>query len=109
MSIPKKRNYLTILALVIILILGPTVYFKLIKPKLTKAAWFNDGWGYRKAVNITNSSGSALTDFQVSVGVGTSALISSGKMKSDCSDIRITDANGKLLVHWTQTFIKYKL
>jgi len=82
----KKLNLFTLIALVILFVLGPT--FLLRKVGKTKAAWFNDSWGYRKAVNITNSSGSALTDFQVSIAVGTSANIASGKMKSNCNDIQ---------------------
>ncbi|MBU2578389.1 DUF2341 domain-containing protein, partial [Patescibacteria group bacterium] len=77
--------------------------FLLKKPvKEISAAWFNDNWLYRKAVEITNSSGSALTDFQVSISIGTSAPIAAGKMQSDCDDIRITDINGKLLPHWLE-------
>lgn len=98
----KKRNFSALIGFAIILVLGPMVYFGLINPRKSIAAWFDDKWGYRKAVQISNSSGSNLTDFQVSIGIGTSALISSGKMKSDCGDIRITDTNGKLLNHWIE-------
>ena len=101
----KKRNKLSLLGLIIILVLGPLAYFRFIKPKLTKAAWFDDKFYYRKAVNITNSSGSALTDFQVSINIGTSALIAAGKMQSGCNDVRITDVNGKLLPHWVETAV----
>ncbi|MBU3935296.1 DUF2341 domain-containing protein, partial [Patescibacteria group bacterium] len=72
------------------------------KAGVVSAGWFDDGWHYRKAVNITNSVGTTLTDFQVSISIGTSALIASGKMQSDCDDIRITDVNGKLLNHWIE-------
>lgn len=98
----RKRNLLSLIGLTIILVLGPMVYFGIIKPHKSTAAWFDDKWFYRKSVNITNSSGSALTDFQVSISIGTSANIAAGKMKSDCSDIRITDTNGKLLPHWIE-------
>ena len=67
------------------------------------AAWFDENFMYRKAVNVTNSSGGALTDFQVSLSIGSSAAIVAGKMQSDCDDIRITDANGQLLPHWVET------
>ena len=59
-------------------------------------------WQYRKAILVNNSSGSSLTDFQISISIGTSALIASGKMQTDCDDIRITDINGNLLPYWIE-------
>jgi len=70
--------------------------------KEVSAEWFNDSWNYRQRVDISNSSGSDLTDFQVSIDIGTSALIAAGKMQSDCDDIRITDQNGNLLPYWIE-------
>ncbi|MDD4027356.1 MAG: DUF2341 domain-containing protein [Candidatus Shapirobacteria bacterium] len=67
------------------------------------AAWWDEMWHYRKAISISNTSGSDLTDFQVSVSIGTSQLIADGKMQTDCDDIRITDINGNLLPHWIET------
>jgi hypothetical protein len=64
--------------------------------------WYNGSWSYRLPISVANSSGSDLTDFQVSIGVGTSALVAAGKMQSDCDDIRVTDANGTLLPHWIE-------
>lgn len=66
------------------------------------AAWWDEMWHYRKAISITNTSGSNLTDFQVSISIGTSQLIAEGKMQSDCDDIRITDINGNLLPYWIE-------
>ena len=71
------------------------------KPQTAEAGWWNDNWTYRKAINI-GWTGTALTDFQVSFDIGTSALINSGKMQSDCDDIRITDHRGTLLPHWIE-------
>ncbi|MEM5832485.1 MAG: hypothetical protein QXT38_04240, partial [Candidatus Aenigmatarchaeota archaeon] len=48
-----------------------------------------DQWMYRRPITISNS-GSALTDYQVLVTLDTASLISSGKMRSDCGDIRFT-------------------
>jgi len=92
------------LFLILVFLLIPIVFLLRLNQKANPAAagWFDDKWGYRKAVSITNSVGTTLTDFQVSINIGTSALINSGKMKTDCSDLRITDTNGKLLPHWIE-------
>jgi len=50
------------------------------------------GWQYRKTITISNS-GSALTDYQILVTTDTSSLISAGKMRSDCGDIRFTGSD----------------
>ena len=67
-----------------------------------EAAWFDDTFSYRQTVAITNA-GSAQTDFQVSITLNTSALITAGKMQSDCDDIRVTDVSGKVLPIWIET------
>lgn len=70
----------------------------------TQAAWWNDMWPYRKAVVITNSSGSNLTDFQVKVlsNVDLSSDIAVGKIKSDLGDLRFTDTSGNILPYWIE-------
>jgi len=106
MSLHSKAQKLSYksLFLIIVFLLAPIILLIQINKKanVVSAGWFDDKWGYRKAVSITNSVGTTLTDFQVSVSIGTSALINSGKMQSDCDDIRITDTNGKLLPHWIE-------
>ena len=99
----SKLSYKSLLIIFFFLLISVVVLVKFILPKnKVSAAWWNDGWNYRKAVSISNTSGSKLTDFQVSLSVGTSALIASGKMQSDCDDIRITDQNGNLLSYWIE-------
>jgi hypothetical protein len=46
------------------------------------------GWKYR--VPITINSTSDLTDYQVLITLDTQSLISAGRMRSDCGDIRFT-------------------
>lgn len=60
----------------------------------------DDNFGYRQRVDITNA-GTAQTDFQVAITLNTSALVTAGKMKSLCQDVRITNINGKILPYWT--------
>src|SRR3989338_10986281 len=52
------------------------------------------GWSYRKPITIT---GSAPADYQVLVTTNTQELIPT-KMKSDCSDIRLTKSDAKTLL-----------
>ena len=60
-------------------------------------------WKYRKPITITGSSEN-LTDYQVLITLDTASLISDGKMKSDCSDIRFTDADdNQTLPYWIES------
>jgi len=55
-------------------------------------AWLS-GFNYRRAITISNSGSTALTDYQVLITLDTASLIAAGKMRSDCGDIRITYYN----------------
>jgi len=69
----------------------------------TVFAWYNPSWLYRKAVNISNS-GSSLTDYQILVAADTASLISAGRMKADCSDIRFVDSDdATALSYWIES------
>jgi hypothetical protein len=57
------------------------------------------GWSYRKPITITNNGG-ALENYQILVTLDTSYLISSGKMRSDCADIRFTESDGQILLNY---------
>jgi hypothetical protein len=70
----------------------------------TAGCVLNSQWGYRKPITISNSGSSALTDYQVLVTLDTSSLISTGKMRSNCGDIRFTDSDGStLLNYWLES------
>lgn len=92
------------LFLIVIFLLIPIVFLLRLQtaPKSIFAAWWNDSWTYRQRVDVSGVGSTNLTDFQVSLTIGTSALISSGKMQSDCDDIRITDQGGNILPHWIE-------
>jgi len=49
------------------------------------------GFKYRRAITVSNL-GSALTNYTVLVTLDTATLVSAGKLKSDCSDLRFGDA-----------------
>ena len=59
---------------------------------------------YRRPITVTNSTGAALTNYQVAVSLNTSSLISAGKMKSDCGDTRFTESDGTTsLNYWIES------
>jgi len=60
-----------------------------------------DGWSYYRSITITNGLSQALTDYQVNFTLDTANLISQGKMRSDCGDLRVTQSDGQtLLPYW---------
>ncbi len=69
----------------------------------TRADDWLTGWGYRADVDITGST-AALTGYQVLVTVDTASLISDGKLRADCGDLRFTDTDGaSLLDYWVES------
>jgi hypothetical protein len=82
------------------LIILPTTVFK-----TANAQGALIGWLYRRAVTIDNTANpNTLTDYQVLVVVDTASLITQGKMRSDCGDIRFTDEDGvTLLGYWIES------
>lgn len=74
-------------------------------PNFAAAGWLS-GWQYRRAITITNSASTSLTDYQVKITIDTASLISAGKMRSDGGDIRFTSSDGTtLLSYWIESGI----
>ena len=67
-----------------------------------KFTWWNASWSYRRPITITEQSGNTLTDYQVKLTIDTASLISEGKLRSDCGDIRFTDANDNEIPYWIE-------
>ncbi len=88
----------------LLLVLSPIIWFYLKNPQASKAAWWDELWMYRKQIVVTNSSGSELTDFQVEIlhDFNMSNEVSSGKVQADFDDLRFTDQNGNLLPYWIE-------
>ena len=60
-----------------------------------------DGWNYYRPITITNNVAQTLTDYQISFTLDTANLITQGKMRSDCGDLRVTLSDGQtLLPYW---------
>ncbi|MCD6166783.1 DUF2341 domain-containing protein, partial [bacterium] len=58
-------------------------------------------WPYKREITISGST-EDLTDYQISLTLDTQSLISQGKMRSDCGDIRVGDSTGKVLNYWIE-------
>ena len=95
------RRKVLVFSFLFLLVTLPILYLVIKYQSPIQAAWFDDTFAYRQTVAITNA-GTAQTDFQVAITLNTSALVTAGKMQSDCDDIRITDINGKILPHWIE-------
>ncbi|HRT40318.1 MAG TPA: DUF2341 domain-containing protein, partial [Candidatus Woesebacteria bacterium] len=94
----------SLLIIIVVLLIGIVGLWQIQrKAQPVKADWFNESWMYRKSIGISNASGTNQSNFRVNLSIGTSSLIAAGKMKSDCTDVRLTDIQGKLLPHWVQT------
>ena|GEM_PF-4355267 len=65
------------------------------------------GYKYRRPITIDNTKNpNSLTNYQVSFTLDTASLISQGKMRSDCGDLRFTDSDGStLLSYWIESGI----
>jgi len=64
----------------------------------------SNGCYHRRPITVTNSTGGALSDFQVSFTLDTASIISAGKMNSDCSNISVTDSDGATnLGYWVMS------
>jgi hypothetical protein len=67
------------------------------------ASWGLTDYGYRFDVAMSQNRQSQLEQFQILATPNTAQLISQGKMKSDCSDIRVTDSDGiTQLPYWIE-------
>ena len=68
------------------------------------ADWWDQDWQYKKDINISNTAGE-LSNYQIKVNLNTTELNSTGKMRSDCGDIRFVQYSGSysVLDYWIET------
>ena len=93
-------SYKSLLIILFFLLISIVVLWKFVLPNhKVQASWWNDGWNYRKAISIGNS-GATTTNQYVKITIDTANLITAGKLKNNCDDIRVTNINGKLLTHF---------
>jgi hypothetical protein len=61
-----------------------------------------DNYVYKIPVAISNS-GTALTEYQVTIRLDTAAIIAEGKMKKDCGDLRILDSQYSTMPYFIES------
>lgn len=86
-----KISWRVWLALWVIALLLPISLKILFKPKKT-IAWWDSSWAYRKQITVTNNEASTLTNFQVPITFDTATLIEEGKLRANCTDLRVVDS-----------------
>jgi len=101
----KKVSKKSILiASILIVLIGLPVLAYIFSRNQTEetTAWYNTSWTFRRIITL-NGSGSPLTNEDVLVTIDTQSLISSGKMQSDCGDLRFVDSDDStLLQYWIE-------
>ncbi|MDD4410225.1 MAG: DUF2341 domain-containing protein [Candidatus Shapirobacteria bacterium] len=96
----SKLSYKSLFTILFFLLIGVVILSRFVLPsKKVSASWWNDSWSYRKAINIGNS-GASTTNQYIKITLDTATLITDGKIKNTCDDIRVTNINGKLLTHF---------
>lgn len=63
---------------------------------VTGRRFASDFWVYRAPVTLNNPTGSALYNYQVLVTMNTAGLVTAGKLRADCGDLRFRDSQGEL-------------
>lgn len=82
----SKKKSKTLFAVVVSLL------FLLSFANFSNAAWWNTDYAYKRSCVINSTVSSTLTDFPAYCVVNTAALISAGKMQSNCNDLRIINS-----------------
>lgn len=64
-------------------------------PSINAVDWWNSSWNYKKMINITNQNDSEVLDVAHSINfsINTSVLVTAGKLRPDCNDLRIVYNN----------------
>ena len=84
----------------ILLIILPVTYLVFLKPKPIEAAWWNEGWAYRKAINITNNTSDETNVYIDFSGSNTLDTTDTTRFQTDCGDIRFVTRGGVPLKHY---------
>src|SRR4030042_6455841 len=88
----NRKNRLITLAGILLIIAPIAINTFLTRPKEV-AAWWNESWSYRKKILISNTAG-AQSNYTYGFSLGT---LTSSQVKSDCSDVRVTDVNSNII------------
>ena len=91
-----RRQILSFLFSLTAFVLMGVMFLRLTAPSV-QAAWFDDSWEYRKAINIPSHTS---LETNVYVTVPTFDATDTTRYQSDCGNLRFTDSGGKLLQYY---------
>ena len=98
----SKKSILIASILIILLGIPVLAYLFIIEQTEDTVAWYSGSWMYRRKVDLA-CAGCPRTNAQYLITLDTAALISQGKMRSDCGDLRIVDSNDSTtLSYWIE-------
>jgi len=97
------RKLLVLISLFLVIILLPIAIYLYLSRSTTGVAWYDNNWGFRRSVDVSNSTGSTLSNEDVLIVIDTASLVSADKLQSDCDDLRFTDSDdSSLLSYWIE-------
>ena len=97
------RKLLVLISLFIIITLFPIALYLYLSKSTTGVAWYDNNWGFRRSVDVSNDTGSTLSDEDVMIVIDTASLVTAGKLQNDCDDLRFTDSDdSSLLSYWIE-------
>ena len=65
--------------------------------------WYDTGWPYRRAIEVSNPCGEETTDYQVQITLD--STFDFGHALPDGSDLRVTDSDGLTIIpYWVETW-----
>ncbi len=75
--------------------------------KINLVDWYSESgtyWNYRTPITFNGTGVTGMINHDLLVGINTSALVASGKLQSDCDDLRFTDNGGTTeLSFWVES------
>jgi len=77
----------------VFLMAGSDLYGSNKNVSLERQEWWNTSFSFRERVNVSENSGSDLTDYQVNMTIDTQDLILKSRLQGDCSDVRFAEYN----------------
>ena len=95
LKIHRRRLYSFFTSLLAFIVIG-ALFLRLTAPSV-QAAWFDDSWEYRKAINIPSHTS---LETNVYVTVPAFDATDTTRYQSDCGNLRFTDSGGKLLQYY---------
>ena len=97
-----SRRIRHIFAFISMIAISVAILLLIFKPKTTQAAWFDDSWGYRKAITLTVASNSSdITNLETLLTIDTTGI--TANVQTNCEDLRFANAGGKILPYYIDT------